>query len=343
MVHRSQFVKPRRNYSQIIIPIVILFFTVVVGVVGYSTLWSGSGATFMDAVYMTFITITTVGYQEVVPLDTYGRVITIFVSVVGIGSLFYLMGAIMEKLVSEEMNGFRTNRAIERKLDKLHNHYIVVGVGRVGAMAIDQLKNLGKEFVVLSQDFEDEDLVNDKNIICIQGDATEEKNLELAGIERATGMIVAVADAAISTFVIISARGFNPDMYIVARSDEIKNDAKLERAGANRIVNPYRAGGHRLANMMVNRNVVDIIETNLGDNLPQMNLETLSVSPASEVVGKTLKEIDFRKHTGVTILVILHCGNIVTNPDADYKLLAGDILTVFGKRDELKKVEKLLG
>jgi voltage-gated potassium channel len=343
MVHRSQFVKPQRNYSKIAIPIAILLFTVIFGVVGYYSLWVEHGASLMDAVYMTFITITTVGYQEVVPLDSHGRVITIFVSVIGIGSLFYLMGAIMENLVSEEMSGYRKNRVLERKLNKLQNHYIVVGVGRVGAMAIDQLRNLGKEFVVVSQDFEDEAIVNDKNVICIQGDATDEKILELAGIERATGMIVATADAAVSTFVIISARGFNPEMYIVARSDEVKNDAKLARAGANRIVNPYRAGGHRLANMMVNRNVVDIIEANLGDNLPQMNLETLSVSPSSSVVGRTLKEVDFRKHTGVTILAILHCGEIITNPDADYVLMSEDVLTVFGKRDELKKVEKLLG
>ncbi len=343
MVYRSQLVKPERNHSQVVIPIVILFCTVVFGVISYSILWSESGASFMDALYMTFITITTVGYQEVIPLDDQGRIVTIIVSVIGIGSLFYLMGAIMEKLVSDEMSGYRKNRALEKKLHKLHDHYIVVGVGRVGTMAIDQLRNLGKEFVVVSMKFEDEDIVHDKNAICIQGDATDEKILELAGIEKAKGMIVATADAAVSTFVVISARGFNPDLYIVARSDELKNDAKLARAGANRIVNPYRAGGHRLANMLVNRNVVDIIEANLGDNLPQMNLETLSVSANSSVVGKTLKEVDFRKHTGVTILAILHCGEITTNPTANYILLAEDVLTVFGKRDELKKVEKLLG
>lgn len=344
MVYNKQILESKKNHTRIAFPIIILVFVIVFGAIGYYVLWhfEGHDATLIDALYMTFITITTVGYQEVFPLETPGRIITILVAVIGVGSLFFLMSAIMEKLVSDEMTGARRNRRMQKTLNKLSDHVILVGMGRVGTMVMQQLLDSKRKFVVVSSHIESDFVAEDQNVLCIQGDATEEKTLELAGIAKASGIIIATADPAVTAFVIMSAKELNPSIYTVARNDNQKDISKLMKAGADRIVNPYKAGGQRLAVMMMNRNVVDVIEANLGENMPHMALETIDVALQSVIIGRTLAQIDFRRSTGATILAIQYCDSIVTNPLASYTFKYGDRVTVFGTKEDLKKVEKLL-
>lgn len=340
MIYKTSNISAKKNINRIVLPIVILVFTLVSGIMAYYTIWYSEGGSLIDAVYMTFITVTTVGYQEIFPLDTTGRFITIAVSVVGIGSLFYLLSAVMENLVSDETMMYRRNKKLKKKIEYLENHIIVVGIGRVGAMVVDQLKETKKEFVVISKEFEPG--FDEEGVFGLEGDATDDSILKLAGVEKAEGMIISTANPAITTFVLLSAKEIKPDLYVVARTDDEKNTSKLLKAGADRIVNPYKTGGRRLANMIVNRNVLDVIETNFGSNAPKMSVETIDVPPNCKLVGQSLVELDLRKSTGATILAIMHDDELITNPDSSYVIQADDKLSLFGRTSELKQVESMI-
>ena len=342
MIFNVSFTHRKKQISRIVIPVTILFFTIFIGVVSYLYIGRHFGISFSDALYMTFITVTTVGYEEIVPLNNFGRIITVFIAIVGIGSLFYLMTAIMENLVSTEMILYRRNLLMEKKIANFNEHIIVIGMGRVGTTVLDQLEAMKKTSVVIDQVFENEEAIASSDVFCIKGDATEDIVLEKAGIRKAAGLIITTSDPAVSTFVIIMAKELNPDIYIIARLDEDKHLSKLKTAGADRIVNPYKTAGYRLTNMMINHDVVDVIETNFGKNMPQMSLETIDVSNNSTIVGKSLGELNLRKDTGVTVLVIMHGDQAITNPSAQYTFSACDRVTMFGTHENLRKVEKLI-
>jgi voltage-gated potassium channel len=330
----------RLKLKRPVLPLLLLLGVIITGTIGYSFIWENTESTLIDELYMTFITITTIGYEEIYPLDTFGRIFTIFIGVSGIGTLFYILGVLMENLVIMQLSNYRRRKKIMRKLIKMKNHIIVVGYGRVGKLASKVLMERGESFLVINNDFSNADKDAENNdILFLEGDATDDDILTKAGIDTARGMIVTTANSATTVFVVLSAKVLNPNLFIVARSDDDHSDRKLKLAGADRVENPYEMGGQRLANLIINKNIVDFIETSFISGKNDLTIETIILPETCPWLGKSLREINFRNRFGVTILAIIRENEPVMNPPADYPVKQDDRLVVFGKKDDLKKLE----
>ena len=312
-----------------------------VGTVGYYLLWLGDGGTWLDATYMTFITITTVGYNEIHPLSGVGRIFTVFVALTGIASLFYLFTAVMEHLVAVQLSGQDERRKMKERIAQLDRHIILAGFGRMGQQAASELSESGEAFVVVDTEETALDLAERQGYLFVRGDATEDDILELAGIERAKGLIAAAGNDASNAFIAMSARALNRELLIVARADEDAAIRKLKQAGADRVINPYAVGGRRLVNLVINPAVIDFLETTLMRGHAALGVQEFEVQRGSAFENKTLKSLDLRQKCGVNILAILRGSEPISNPDADFVLRAGDHLVSLGTVQQFDQLAAL--
>ena len=290
---------------------------------------------------MTFITITTVGFSEVYPLDTTGRIFTMIIGVLGIGSLFYLLSIFMENLFTYQLLNIRGKKKVQKRLDNISNHIIVVGYGRVGELATKELIDRNIEFVIIDKEIPEE-LKSLNNVISIEGDATDDAVLSLANIEEAKSLIVATADASTNLFIVLSARELNENVFIISRSDNSLLERKLIRAGADRTLNPYSAGGQKMANIAIDPQIMDFIDSNLGTKDGDfLKIEQFELSEENDWHGKTLKELDIRQKSGVTIIGIIRDNDTNLNPFGEFELKSKDQLVAIGTKDQLMKFNDL--
>lgn len=323
------------------LPLFLLVIIVIGGTIGYDLIWTETDSNIIDALYMTIITITTVGYAEVFPLGTTGRIFTMIISVLGIGSLFYLLSIFMENLFIFQLLNIRGRKKVKRKLEKLENHIVVVGYGRVGQLAIQELIDRELQFVIIDKEIPDE-LKNLENVISIEGDATEDEILSSANIETAKSLIVAAADASTNLFIVLSARELNENIFIISRSDNALLEKKLIRAGADRTLNPYSAGGQKMANIAINPQIMDFIDSNLGTKDGDfLKIEQFELSENNDWNGKTLKELDIRQKAGVTIIGVIRDNDTNLNPFGDFEIKSKDQLVAIGTKDQLIKFNAL--
>lgn len=345
-------ISTKRNYNinelkamtkKPLLPFIIVLSVVIFGTLGYYLLWYGKyDATIIDALFMTLTTITTIGFGEVKPLDDTARLFTMVIALVGIGSLFFILSVWMENLFILQLNNFSRRKKIMKNIDKLSGHIILVGYGRVGQLAVRELLSSKEEFVVIDDDFVEEDSLGKLHtLLTITGDATADEVLIKAGIERARGIIISTADPATNVFIALSAKVLNPDIFIVARSDNEGDNEKLRRAGANRIVNPYAIGGVRMANLMLNTNIIDFMETSFGEGEENLKMENLTLSEGSHWIDKALKDIKLRQKTGATVLAVIRNGKPHVNPGGDFIIHSGDELVIFGTKSQLKNLEEI--
>ncbi len=251
----------RTLQSRLALPLGILVATHVVGIVGYHWLWRDNGGTWMDALFMTFTTVATIGYGEVKPLDDAGRVFTMAIAVTGIGSLFYSFTVGLEYLTSDSVRQARRKRRMQQRIDRLERHVVVAGYGRVGREAAHELHEARLPVVVVDPGPDAGRLAGEAGLLVLEGDAAEDAVLERAGIRRARGLVVTTANDATNLYVILSARLLNPTLFIASRAVDELSVPKLLRAGANRAISPYAIGGRRLAHLMLSPRVVDFFET----------------------------------------------------------------------------------
>jgi voltage-gated potassium channel len=327
---------------RLLLPLSLVLAVIVIGTLGYYWLWRDAGGTWMDALFMTVTTITTIGYGEIKPLTTAGRLFTIFLAFTGIGSLFFTLGVVMEYLVSVRLADPMGRRRMERRVRELSGHVIVTGMGRVGRQAAVELHAAGAAFVVVDPAEQAIGYATERGYLAMMGDATEDDVLKRAGIETARGLIVTTANDATNMYVVLSARVLKPDLYIVARAADEAGVTKLTRAGANRAVSPYATGGHRLAHLMLSPAVADFFETALRRGNDALNIEDLAMPADSPNVGQTLDTLNIRRTTGATVLAVLRDGNPLVNPPGDLALAAGDHLLALGTGDQLRRLEKLI-
>jgi voltage-gated potassium channel len=310
------------------------------GVIGYMII---DGWSFIDSLYMTIITITTVGYLEVHPQGPLGRAFTMLLLLAGTGTAFYFLIAISEFLIEGHLTGLLAERKVEKEILKLEGHYILCGYGKVGANVADEFNSSGASFVVIENNPERVQACREEGYLCIEGDASSDEVLLKAGVERAKGLIGAVDSDADNVFVTLTARVLNPDINIVARSILEESREKLIRAGANRVVSPAFIGGRRMASIMLRPLVSDYLDVvTFGDGL-QFRLEELTVSESSAVRGMSLAEADIRQRTGALILAIKKItGEFNTNPKAKTVLEPGDHLVVLGTQTQLDAVQNII-
>jgi voltage-gated potassium channel len=327
---------------RLLLPLSLVGAVVASGTLGYRWLWRDLGGTWMDALFMTVTTITTIGYGEVKPLDTAGRLFTMALAVTGIGSLFYTLGVMMEYLVAARLADPGGRRRMERRIEDLRGHVIVAGLGRVGRQAAQELHHAGTPFLVVDPAPAAGRHAREHGFLCLEGDATDDAVLERAGVRRARGLIVTTANDATNMYIILSARVLNPDLYIVSRAVDDTSVTKLARAGANRAISPYAIGGHRLAHLILKPTVVEFFETALRAGSDALNIEDLAVAADSPASGKALDALDIRRVTGATVLAILREGNPLVSPPGDFVLASGDQLLALGTREQLARLEQMI-
>ena len=247
----------------------------------------------------------------------------------------------MENLVSLQLINFRGKKKMQKEIDSLNKHIILIGYGRVGQLAASELLNHNEKFVVIDNDFAEEDILNQSDeILKLTGDATEDDILIKAGINNARGLIIATGNNATTLYITLSAKVLNPKLFIIARSDDHNNIEKLKRAGADDVVNPYFIGGQRLVNMMLHPSVVNFIELNFSTKNNFM-IEQINLPENCYWTDKTLGDLNLRKNTGATILAVVRNNEPIINPDSNVIIKSKDELIAFGTLDSLKKLEDL--
>ncbi|CAN5598751.1 potassium channel protein [soil metagenome] len=321
--------------------ILLLAAVVVVGTAGYMLL---EGWGFLDAFYMTIISITTAGYNEVRPLDTSGRVWTMLVLVSGIGILFYSIVAFVELAVEGTVQRYLGRRRMDARISKLRDHYVLCGYGRVGHQVAEELSEEGVPFVVVEKDTKNAEECAEQGYLELLGDASEDEVLEAASVGRAKALITALDSDAANVFITLSARKMNPDLFIVSRADSDESAAKLEIAGADRTLSPYSVGGRRLASLATRPSVVDFLDVvSRGNHNIEFRLEEFSIDEGSPLARRTIGEIDVFGRSGARILAIIREGReFTTNPTAEDSISSGDILILLGTPEQIERLQDLV-
>ncbi len=297
-----------------------------------------------DAFYMTLITLTTVGYHEVHPLSQAGRAFNSALILFGVITLFLAIGGMTQTIIELELGEFFYKRRVKRMIDKLENHFIVCGYGRVGRGAAQELLRAKVPFVVVDRDGENVEEAIRGGMLAVAADATRDETLEAVHVGRAKGLIAALATDADNLFVILSARNLNPMLVVSTRAVEEDAERKLRSAGAGAVFAPYTITGYRLAQALLRPHVhqfLDFTTTNIGLDV---EIEQVYVAEGSELVSRSLKEAQIRRDLGVIVLAIRKFdGAMVFNPPAETEIAAGDYLIVMGERRNLRNMEHMLG
>ena len=331
-------IRQSEGLRHVVIALAILVAVLVVGVVGYILI---EDMTFTQALYMTVITITTVGFREVRPLDTAGIYFTIFLIITGFSALLFFLTGLFEFVLSEYLGNLWGRRKMQNTIAKLVNHYIVCGFGRVGRSVAEELSTQSKQLVVIERDEEVfERCVND-GYLAIHGSAIDNQALIKAGIDRAVGLVSALRSDADNLYVILTARVMRPEILLIARADQPESEEKLEMVGADRVVSPPKIAGKRMANLMVRPGACEFLDVVTGGNLPEYQLSEMSVDGDSRLAGKTVKETRLKDEMGVTILALRKKGatGFDANPSSDDLVEEGDILILIGTPEQMAKLE----
>jgi voltage-gated potassium channel len=307
------------------LPVALLAFAVIYGTAGYMVLERFG---FVDAVYMTVTTLTTVGFGEVRPLGTGGRVFTITVIVVGFAGVFTLLTVFTTAVASGKLGRRLTRRTMQQRIEGLHDHYIVCAFGRVGRAAVEELTQQGVGVVVVELDTALEPALVEEGVPYVLDDPTAEEVLEQAGVSRARALLCAVDSDAVNVYITLLARARNPDLYIIARASSTESVEALRRAGATRVVSPYRLSGRRMAGLALHPALLEFAD--MVSVAPGLRIEELVVGDGSRLAGRTVREVA-QPHEGVMILAVRSPdGQLLVPPKADTPVSAGDQLILLG-------------
>ena len=307
----------------------------VAGTVGYLVL----GFSFLDALYQTVTTISTVGFGEIRPLSSSGRIFTIVLILVGVGTALYTFTVLLETLIEGHVSNLLGRRRMERDIAKLHDHVIVCGWGRVGRVIARYLTDAGEQVVVVEREVS---RVAALPYPYVEGDVTDDDVLVKAGILRARVLVAAVDTDADNLFVVLSARSMRPDLVVIARCRTEATDAKLRRAGADRVVNVQQIGGDRMAAFALQPHVVDFLDVVMHDRSLELRLEEVSVGPDSPLAGATLRTAQIRDRTGALVLALRQPdGQFVANPAAETVIEPDRILIAIGTAAQLASLCRL--
>lgn len=325
--------------KRLVLSAALIALIVSFGTIGYMGI---EGWNFIDSLYMTIITLTTVGFKEVNDLSLSGRIFTIVLLIVGVGTVFYTLGIGAKIIVEGELQEVYGRRRLEKKLKDLRDHYIVCGYGRMGKIVARELKHEKLKFVVMEKNEALLDSDEKNETLIIQGDATSDDLLKKAGIERAKCLISVLSTDAENLYVVLSARVLKPDLLIVARAGEEGSEQKLLRAGADRVVSPYHIGGLRMAHSVLKPAVVDFIEFATKSGNIDLQIEEITIREGSQLVNLSLDECGIGRDLGIIIVAIKQkTGEMKFNPTFRTAIQAGDTLIAVGETSKLAILEKM--
>lgn len=332
----------RRPVSQLLLILALLSAVLIAGTLGFRMV---EGWNWSDSFYMSLTTLTTVGYSEVNPLSPEGRLFNSFFILAGVLVVFTSIGLLVEVAVGLELVDFFGRRRRHAMLQKLSNHYIVCGAGRVGRGVVHELMRNGAAVALVDHDGQKAQWGVDQKIPTLVADASQDEALREAGIERAKGLVAVTGNDAQNVYVILTARVLNPQLLIAARASDEAAEEKLRRAGATTVFTPYTFIGHRLAQSMLRPHVMsflDVASALRGSDL-DLEIEQIRVSDKSPVAGVPLERSYIRSDYDVMVLAVIKPqGNTIFNPAGSTMIEAQDVLIALGERSRLKQLEKKL-
>ncbi len=320
-----------------------LLAIILIGTVGYWFI-GGKQYSFVDTLYMTVITIATIGFGEIIDLagNPGGRLFTIFIAISGIGALTYVVTNLTAHVVEGELTESFRRRRMEKMVNNYRNHFIVCGFGAIGSYIAGELYGTGRSYVVMDADKEvvERALQSLPDQIVLEGDATDNDALIKAGIERARGLFAVTGDDNQNLVISLTAKQVNPRVRVVARCNDIRNDEKIRRAGADAVVSPGFIGGLRMASEMIRPTVVSFLDMMLRERDKSLQVEEISLPEA--FVGKAISALDLRRHPQTLVLAIKTKDRWIYNPPRDYVIQIGDILVYISTPEGKDELDRFL-
>jgi voltage-gated potassium channel len=322
------------NRSKIYYLLILLALVVVGGSVGYHLI---EGWSLFDGLYMTVITLATIGYGEIHPLTQAGRVFTLALILIGVAVFGFLISLLTQTLIESEITSVLGRRRVFKDISKLSNHYIVCGAGRVGIQIINELRAREVDFVVIDRNEQVAEKLLARGDLVLIGDATDENVLEGARVSTARSLITAASSDADNVYVVLTARGMNPGLHLVARASDQHAERQLLRAGANRAISPTM--GHRMAQSALSPAVADFIELTTSTRSLDLGFEQVRVMPGSPLDGCKLRDSGIRaQHNAMIVAITGRDGQMTFNPDGERQLHAGDLLIAIGTKSDLAQL-----
>ena len=330
------------HYPRVYIPISLLLLILLVGMSGYMLIEKYSP---VDALYMTVITISTVGYGEIHPLSVGGKIFTVVFIITSFGTFAYAIRSITKDILDGDLKLYFKNLRVNSAIDKLDNHVIICGYGRNGRQAAQVLKKHDQRFVVIEEKKALVSAVNHKyKDLVIDGDATQDEVLMRAGIHRAGALITTLPADADNLFIVLSARVLNPKLTIISRASDDNSDKKLKTAGANNVIMPDRVGGAHMASLVLKPDVMEFLDFITGQGGDNIKLEEITFENLREEFrNRTMRELEIRNKSGANIIGYKTAsGEYIVNPSPDTKIIHDAKLFVLGTSDQIVKLKELL-
>ncbi|MEZ4811757.1 MAG: potassium channel protein [Allomuricauda sp.] len=325
--------------SKIVLALSLMVSVLLFGVMGYKIL---SNFTWVEAIYMTIITVTTVGFSEVRPLDADAKIFTVFLIVSSVFIFGFAISVVSEYLLGRNSLQLLKKKKVKKVIDSLSNHVVVCGYGRNGMQAAEKLRAYKKPFVVIEKDREIIER-HEEEVLFVEGDANEDETLMQAGIDKAQYLITAVPDDAANLFIVLSARQLNKNLFIISRASQTSSQKKLAFAGANKVIMPDKIGGDHMASLVVMPDLITFMDKLSVEGEHTTNLEEVEISDfRGQVECNSLRDLDLRKKTGCTIIGYIDpSGKYIINPEADLKLEPKGKVIVLGRPEQIRKLNQM--
>lgn len=342
MARRRQSDAEWRRFKKRLLQIAVALTAVVlIGAIGFISFANYEP---LEALYMALITITSIGYMEIAPLGRAGRMFNMVYIIVGVTTMLTGFGALTQAVIELELSGYFQKRRRRRVIENLKSHFIVCGYGRVGRSSAEDLKKAGVPILVVERNEDRAERAIENGLLAVAADSTRDEVLRECGIERARGLIAALATDADNTYLILSAKALNPMLPVATRVSEEESERKLRRAGADVVFAPYTITGQRLSQSLLKPHVNEFIDFTTGNDMGlDVRIEQVKVAADSEYVSKSLRQAQLRADLGVIVLAIRRTsGQMIFNPPADAEIGAGDYLIVMGPPAQLRKLEALV-
>ena len=318
-----------------------VFIVVVLFVVSFMGFMTIENLSPLDSAYLTVTTLATVGYGDIHPMTTPGKIFAMVIILLGVGAVYYTFVLLVGMVVEGQMSEFWGKRNMKRQIGELKNHIIVCGVGRVGTNVIQRLQHEGEKFVVVERDQVKCEQLTARKILVVHGDATLDDVLLEAGIARAKGIITALPHDADNVYVTLTGKSLNPNIAIVARADRQEAEEKLRRAGATTVIFPLMTGGRQMVTALTRPAIMDFVENVFYNQELHLDIAEFCVANESVLVGKSLIESNIKDQYDAIVVAIKRGVQLLTNPKADMVINGGDVLIVLGQRDMLSRLSEI--
>ena len=317
--------------------LLLLLVVIAAGTLGYMVI---EGWSLLDALYMTVTTVATVGFREVHPLSRQGQIFTLGLILIGVSTALYTFSALAAVVLEGGLKQYVGRWRGMRMINNLSDHYVICGYGRIGAIVASEFKRQNTPFVVIDRDAGKVAEANQRGHLAMEGDASREETLKQLAMDRARGLVAAVGTDAENVYAVLTARVMKPDLFIIARAEGEESISKLKKAGADRVISPYRIGAVQIAQTALRPAVVDFVEIATSSDNLELSIEEIHIDKDSKLAGRPLSEVIKRDKMNVVVVGIQHAhGRMEFNPVANTMLHGGDHLIVLGSSQTLKQLE----